>query len=263
MRALLTLAALLVLTACAPASIGSYPDEEGEVKLPRRSNSSSNDEDAGTNTTGDPGSSTPAKPTLTVTLAGTGKGSIGSTPGGLTCDATTCKGTFPAGTAVTLLPTATAGSLFGGWKGACTGTASCAPVMNGDVNLTADFQTLDGNWSGTYTNTRDASGCTFTNAGNLTATLKTEAAALSTTASVTGLELRFIPSCELAGKTTGTAPASNITVNAGTMTGTWTFNVQNANGTLAFPFTATLAGDKLTGTWTCATCKGSFTLTKQ
>jgi hypothetical protein len=135
--------------------------------------------------------------------------------------------------------------------------------MNADVNVGAEFQTLDGNWSGTYTNTRQASNCTFNNAGNLNATLKSDAAALSTTASVTGLELRFIPSCDLAGSTTGNAPSSNVTMNGATLTGTWTFNVQGANGTLAFPFTATLAGNKLTGTWTCPTCKGSFTLTKQ
>ena len=258
MRAVL-LSTALILGACSSPSIGAYPDEEGSVNLPPRRNAPSGDEDGGSSSP--PAATAPSTFALTITL--NGSGSVTSTPGGVTCDATSCKGTFPKGTAVTLVPTPKVGSSFSGWTGACTGTTSCAPVMNADVNLTAEFLSLAGTWSGTYTNTRDNNNCTFNNAGNLTTTITADATNLSTTAQVTGLELRFTQGCGLAGSTTGAAPASNITVAGTTMTGTWTFNVQNANGTLAFPFTATTSGKTMTGTWTCPTCKGSFTLTKQ
>lgn len=198
---------------------------------------------------------------LTVTLAGAGIGAITSTPSGVACAGTTCKGSFARGTAVTLAAAPASGSLFMGWGGACTGTAPCKAQIDRDVSVTADFQSLDGAWSGTYTNTRVAVGCTFNNAGNLGVTLKVAGTALSNSATVTGLQLRAIPSCSVVGMTTGAAPDSAVTLATDTLTGTWTFAVQGG-GTLAFPFTAKVAGKTMTGTWTCPTCTGNFTLTK-
>lgn len=198
---------------------------------------------------------------LTVTLAGPGTGAITSTPSGLACVGTTCKGSFARGTAVTLAAAPVAGSLFTGWSGACTGAGSCATQVDRDLAVTADFQSVDGTWSGTYTNTRVAVGCTFNNAGNLSVTVKPNAAAFSNSASVTGLEIRSIPSCALVTTRTGAAPDSAVTIATDTLTGTWTFAVQGG-GTLAFPFTAKVAGKTMTGTWTCPTCTGSFKLTK-
>jgi hypothetical protein len=152
--------------------------------------------------------------------------------------------------------------LFGGWSGGCAaGVGSCAVHLDSDLAAIASFQSLGGTWSGTYTNTRIASGCTFNNKGNLTVTLKQTGAVFSESAAVTGLELRLIPSCTITGSTTGTAPEAPVTVAGGTITGTWTVAVQTG-GTLAFPFTAKVVGTTMTGTWTCPTCTGSFTLTK-
>jgi endoglucanase len=263
MRGALTLSAWLVfvctplVVACAPASIGEYPEGEG-TDLPNRSPIDDAEE-------ADAGSAAPAnaKPTLTVTLSGSGTGSITSTPTGLTCNGTTCTGTFTKGAAVTLVPTPAAGAVFGGWTGACTGSGSCAPVVNANVAVTAEFLKFDGTWKGTYTNVRPASGCTFNNGGNLTVTLTPNATALASTANIDGLEIRSIPSCNVVDKRASTTTA-DLTSTGATVTGTWAFAVPGTSGPpLPFPFTATVAGTTMTGTWTCPNCTGSFTLTKQ
>ncbi|MBX3214542.1 MAG: hypothetical protein KF850_21075, partial [Labilithrix sp.] len=162
-----------------------------------------------------------------------------------------------------LVPTPAAGSIFAGWGGACDGTNSCAAVLDKDVDVTADLESLAGTWSGTYTNTRQAFGCTFNNAGNMTITIAADGTTFSNTGSVTGLELRQTQSCSLVRTTTGTSPKEAITVAGNATSGTWTFNVQGASGSLAMPYTGTIAGKRLSGNWTCPTCVGSFTLTKQ
>lgn len=248
-----------LLGACAPPPIGSYPETD-EPRPSGRTAPSSDDAGARSDDAGAPG---PATRTLTVTLLGSGAGTVSSTPGGVTCSGTTCKGTFDVGTAVTLLPAPMGGSVFVAWGGACTGRGACAPVLNEDVDVTLEVQSLVGTWSGSYTNKRVANGCTFENTGNLSTTLSASGAAIATAADITGLQLRFVPSCDLAGSATGAAPASDLAVSDNTVTGTWTFAVKGVGGTLAFPFTAKLAGNTMTGSWTCATCTGAFTLTKQ
>ena len=249
---------VVLLGACGTPSIEGPLDTDG-VKLPERSPladaaagdarpSNGVDSGRGPDTFG-----------LTVTLSGAG--AVSSTPSGVTCAGATCKGSFARGTAVTLMAAPTAGSLFTGWGGACTGTTSCAATVDREVAATADFLSLEGTWSGTYTNTRVAVGCTFNNAGNLGVTVKANGAAFSNSATVAGLQLRSIPSCALVGVTTGAAPDSALAITSGTLTGTWTFAVQGG-GTLGFPFTGKVAGKTMTGTWTCPTCTGSFTLTK-
>ena len=75
---------------------------------------------------------------LTVTRAGTGAGTVTSRPAGIDCGAT-CSAAFPSGTAVTLTATAAVGSSFGGWSGACTGTATCVVSMAAIRSVTANF----------------------------------------------------------------------------------------------------------------------------
>jgi len=77
--------------------------------------------------------------TLTVGRAGTGSGSVGSSPAGISCGAT-CSHAFDQGTHVTLTATAAAGSVFAGWSGGgCAGTGTCQVTMSADEAVTATF----------------------------------------------------------------------------------------------------------------------------
>ncbi len=89
---------------------------------------------------------------LGITLAGTGAGSITSSPAGILCGAT-CTSAFPRDTVVTLTAVPETGSVFGGWSGACTGTVPTCEVTLADVaNATATFTLA------TYTVTVNKSG---------------------------------------------------------------------------------------------------------
>lgn len=264
MRPLASALALIgfALAACGTPQIeddlGS-PDDE--TKLPDRGAVPTTD--GGSSGGGDTGTTTPpaGDVNVTVTLTGTGTGTITSTPPGVTCTGTTCKGTFPRGTKVSLAASPAAGVVFVAWSGACIGTAPCAAIADADVTVSAELASLEGTWSGTYTNNRMAGGCTFNNKGNLS-TVITGSATLAGTEEITGLELRNLNGCALAGTTTGTAPSEPVTATGNVLTGTWTFAVNGAAGTLAFPYTAKVTGKTITGSWTCTGCTGSFTLTK-
>jgi hypothetical protein len=74
--------------------------------------------------------------TLTVTKTGTGTGTVSGT--GISCGGD-CTENYNDGTSVTLSAAPAAGSVFGGWSGACTGTASCTVLMNAAKTVTAAF----------------------------------------------------------------------------------------------------------------------------
>ena len=63
-------------------------------------------------------------PTLAVYMAGTGTGTVTSSPGTIDCGSpaagATCSGTFTLNTFVTLTATPASGSVFGGWSANCT-----------------------------------------------------------------------------------------------------------------------------------------------
>jgi len=68
-------------------------------------------------------------PTITVSKAGTGSGTVTSSPSGINCGGT-CTASFTGvGSAITLTATPAAGSTFAGWSGggtpACSGTGTC------------------------------------------------------------------------------------------------------------------------------------------
>ena len=87
-------------------------------------------------------STTPtASRSLSVSLTGDGKGSVTSSPAGLTCSGGTCTASFPQGTTVTLTPSTQSGNVFQGWNGVCSGTSKCAVTLSSSQVVTAAFAT--------------------------------------------------------------------------------------------------------------------------
>src|SRR6185437_4199606 len=82
-------------------------------------------------------------PVLTVTKAGTGTGTVTSSPSGIDCG-TTCSAAFAQGTPVTLTATPDSGSTFAGWSGDCTNaTGTCLVTMDAAHSVTATFTTTN------------------------------------------------------------------------------------------------------------------------
>ena len=81
----------------------------------------------------------PMRRTLTVSTAGSGTGTVNSSPAGIACGPV-CSATFDHGAQVTLTASPGAGSAFAGWSGGCTGTGSCVVSLGADVSVTATFQ---------------------------------------------------------------------------------------------------------------------------
>ena len=77
---------------------------------------------------------------VTVQPLGSATGVVTSAPGGITCPGT-CGAPFTVGTPIILTETPDSGDTFGGWGGACTGTANtCAFVVPaGTTVVTATF----------------------------------------------------------------------------------------------------------------------------
>jgi hypothetical protein len=76
---------------------------------------------------------------LTVVKAGTGAGSVVSSPAGIDCGPT-CSKEYLAATTVTLTASPDAGSIFSGWMGGgCAGTGPCVVRMNAATSVTANF----------------------------------------------------------------------------------------------------------------------------
>ncbi len=75
---------------------------------------------------------------LSVTKAGTGNGTVTSSPAGISCGAT-CSASFDATTVVTLTAAPDGASSFGGWSGACTGTGPCVVTLAAAATVTATF----------------------------------------------------------------------------------------------------------------------------
>ncbi len=85
--------------------------------------------------------------TLAVYMAGTGTGTVVSSPGTIACGSSvagaTCSGTFSLGTTVTLTAAPAAGSVFGGWSSGCTPSTGnplvCTVMMNNNKTVGAIF----------------------------------------------------------------------------------------------------------------------------
>ena len=119
---------------------------------------------------------TPASPIrLSVRAAGTGSGTIASSPAGINCG-TTCSASFNSGTQATLTATPAANSSFIGWSGACSGTATCTLTLSSNSSVTATFSaaptltvSLAGTGSGTIASSPAGINCGTTCSAGFTA----------------------------------------------------------------------------------------------
>ncbi|HVO55105.1 MAG TPA: hypothetical protein VMT37_11905, partial [Solirubrobacterales bacterium] len=75
---------------------------------------------------------------LKVTKSGNGSGTVTSSPSGISCGSE-CEASYEEGTEVTLTPSASAGSEFKGWSGACTGTGACKVTISAAKQVGAEF----------------------------------------------------------------------------------------------------------------------------
>ncbi len=78
---------------------------------------------------------------LNVTNMGTGTGAVSSSPSGVNCGED-CDENFDIGTEVTLSAIPDSDSIFAGWGGACSGTATCTITMTANTQVTAKFERL-------------------------------------------------------------------------------------------------------------------------
>jgi hypothetical protein len=80
---------------------------------------------------------------LNVTKAGTGSGTVTSSPAGITCGSN-CTYSYDKSTTVTLNSSASTGSTFTGWSGGgCSGTGVCVVSMSSAQSVTATFTLPD------------------------------------------------------------------------------------------------------------------------
>jgi|HubBroStandDraft_6_1064221.scaffolds.fasta_scaffold00009_84 hypothetical protein len=84
-----------------------------------------------------------AMSTLTVTVSGTGGGTVTGGQGAITCSPT-CSATFSTGTQVTLTAAPAAGSVLGGWGGPCSGVATCTLTVSGNTSVAITFTAISG-----------------------------------------------------------------------------------------------------------------------
>jgi hypothetical protein len=75
---------------------------------------------------------------LGVSRNGPGAGTVTSADGAVACGST-CAAIYDHGTVVTLTASASDGSVFSGWSGACSGTGPCVVIMTAAQNVTATF----------------------------------------------------------------------------------------------------------------------------
>ncbi len=83
----------------------------------------------------------PGNGNVSIAKAGSGAGSVVSTPVGISCGAT-CAADFSCGSSVSLAATPDSGSVFAGWSGACSGTGACSVAAEMSTAVTATFAPL-------------------------------------------------------------------------------------------------------------------------
>src|SRR5580698_8804471 len=79
---------------------------------------------------------------LTVKSAGSGAGTVTSSPSGVSCGST-CAAKFTPGTSIKLTAAAKSGSNFAAWSGGCSGTSTtCTISLKAATSVTATFNTI-------------------------------------------------------------------------------------------------------------------------
>jgi peptidoglycan hydrolase-like protein with peptidoglycan-binding domain len=90
---------------------------------------------------------------LSVSTVGAGSGTVTGASAGIDCGSD-CAASLDSGTVVSLTATPSAGSVFSGWSGDCSGTGTCEVTLVADTNVTATFDLA----SYTLTITKDGFG---------------------------------------------------------------------------------------------------------
>ena len=159
---------------------------------------------------------------LTVGKDGNGSGAVVSAPLGIDCGGD-CTENYLYGTVVTLTATATTGSSFNGWAGACAGVAPCQVTIDAAKQVTATFAldsyqltvSKDGNGGGTVISAPSGIDCGGDCTENyLYSTVVTLTATAKTGSSFTGW----------AGACAGAAPCQVTLDAAKQVTATFTLN---------------------------------------
>jgi hypothetical protein len=76
--------------------------------------------------------------TLSVAKAGTGSGTVTSSPAGITCGSA-CSRTYDAGTSISLSASPAANSIFAGWSTGCSGAGTCIVTMDAAKTISSTF----------------------------------------------------------------------------------------------------------------------------
>ncbi len=203
-----------------------------------------------------------SEPVLSVSLSGSGVGTVSSNPGGISCQPT-CTASFKAGTQVTLTAAAATNSSFAGWTGACSGTSpTCALTLNANAQATAMFNanqsgpvlgvSLAGSGAGTVSSNPGGISCQPTcNASFKAGTQVTLTATAATNSSFVGWA---------GGGCSGGNPTCTVTLSASQQV-TATFNVVQAEPILSVSLGGSGTGSVVSdpaGINCGSTCSASF-----
>jgi uncharacterized repeat protein (TIGR02543 family) len=174
---------------------------------------------------------------LAVTRAGTGTGTVTSSPAGISCG-TTCTANFASGTSVTLTAAAASGSTFAGWSGACTGTSTCTTSMTAARNVTATFNTAASTFAATVTLAGTGSGTVTSSPAGISCGATCSASyASGTSVTLTAAAASGSTFAGWSGACTGTGTCALSMTAARAVTAT--FNTTGTGTTCANPITFT------------------------
>jgi hypothetical protein len=146
----------------------------------------------------------PAPVTLNVATAGTGSGSVASSPAGISCGAT-CSASVASGTVGTLTATPASGSTFAGWSGACSGTGACVLTLRATTSVTATFNVTP---PPVFVDTVTPRNVTLGHAGSCTGGVLTTTFHVASPNGITWTAAADPNTPPLGGKPLGIAPAS-------------------------------------------------------